>query len=136
MAIQKRSGVNPTTMAANWAKGVGVSGAKWIAGVESPRNLPNADPVRNTSNWTSGVAAAAPLYNAGISNPAYLDRLDKGAKAKQGSYTGSGTAHQADALSSFEKLAPIIQAGVNALPPKGPRGTNEGRSSAFAQYMH
>lgn len=136
MAITQRTGINPTTMAANWSKGVAAAGASWLQGVENPRALPNANPQQNASNWLAGVQQAQPAYVAGVSSPNYLTRLDAGAKAKQGSYTGSGQAHAADFASSANKLAPMIQTALASLPPKGPRGTNTARSDAFQTAMH
>ena len=136
MAITQRQGVNATTMAANWTKGVAAAGAKWLTGVESPRQLPNANPQAAANNWTAGVQAAQPLYIAGLSNPNYLTRLDAGAKAKQGSYTGAATTHAADFQSSANKLVGMIASALQSLPPKGPPGTNSGRSTAFQEAMH
>lgn len=136
MAITQRTGINPTTMASNWQKGVAASGAKWLAGVENPRHLPNANPQANAANWLAGVQQAQPSYVAGVSAPDYLTRLDTGAKAKQASYTTAAQTHLADFSASATKLAPMIQHALSTLPAKGPRGTNSGRSTAFQEAMH
>ena len=136
MAITQRTTINPTSMTSNWTKGVTGAGAKWFAGIENPRALPNANPTQNANNWLAGVQQAQPAYIAGVSNPNYLTRLDNGAKAKQGSYSGAGTAHAADYGSSAPKLATMIQTSLASMPPKGPSGTNSGRSTAFQESMH
>jgi hypothetical protein len=136
MAITQRTGVNPQTMAANWTKGVAAAGSKWLTGIENPRALPNANPQQNAQNWLAGVEQAQPAYIAGVSSPNYLTRLDAGAKAKQGSYTGAAQTHAADFASSAQRLAPMIQQALSNLPPKGPKGTNTQRSTAFQEAMH
>lgn len=136
MAITQRTQLNPQQGATNWAAGVGRSGSKWLNGVMTPRQLPNANPANATANWTAGVSAAAPSYSAGLSSPNYLTRLASGATAKQGSYTGAGQAHQADYATAAGKLYPLITNALSTLPPKGPRGTNSSRSTAFQQAMH
>jgi hypothetical protein len=136
MAIATRTTTNPTNMASRWASGVSAGGARWLAGIKAPRRLPNADPTKNGANWQTGVATAVPKYEKGITGAAYLTRLENGATAKQGSFTGSGAAHQADFHSSATKIAAAIDHAVSSLPPKGPRGTNIGRSTAFQEAMH
>jgi hypothetical protein len=136
MAITPRTNINAANMATRWSQGVAGAGARWLGGIRSPRNLPNADPANNTANWLSGVSAAGPKFNKGISDPAYLTRLENGAQAKQGSYTGSGAAHQADFGSAASKIATAIDGALAQLPKKGPRGTNGGRSTSFGDYMH
>lgn len=136
MAITVRSTINPQNMATRWQSGVAASGARWLAGVKSPRVLPNANPTSNAANWQAGVATAVPKYERNTTGPTYLTRLEAGATAKQGSYTGSGAAHQADFLSSATKVAQAVEQAINGLPPKGPRGTNTGRSTAFQEAMH
>lgn len=137
MAITQRSNqINPATMATNWAQGVGSAGAKWQNGVRSPRRLPNADPSANVANWQTGVAAAGPKLQAALSDPSYLTNLDAGVGAKVSSYTGSGTTRKANAQAGFSKVAPMISSALSSLPPKGPKGTNTARSTAFQQAMH
>jgi hypothetical protein len=136
MAITQRQGVNAATMASNWQKGVAAAGSKWLAGVENPRALPNANPQNNASNWLAGVQQAQPRYISGVSDPNYLTRLDTGAKAKQGSYTGAAQTHAADFSTSANKLVGMIAQAVSQLPPKGPAGTNSQRSTAFQEAMH
>jgi hypothetical protein len=136
MAITTRTTINPTNMATRWASGVSAGGARWLAGIKSPRRLPNADPARNGANWQTGVATAVPKYEKGITGTAYLTRLENGATAKQGSFTGAGAAHQADFQSAATKIATAVEQALSTLPPKGPRGTNIGRSTAFQEAMH
>ena len=136
MAITQRQGVNAQTMSANWSKGVAAAGTKWFAGVENPRVLPNANPQGNAANWLAGVQAAQPAYVSGVSDPNYLTRLDAGAKAKQGSYTGAAQTHAADFAASATKLTGMIAQALSQLPPKGPAGTNSSRSTAFQEAMH
>lgn len=136
MAITKRSQLDPNAAATAWAAGMGRSGANWLKGIRSPRNIPNADPTKNTANYLAGVAAAGPSFSAGISSPRYLQRLEDGASAKQASFTGAGAAHQADYNSAATKLFPLITNALATLPPRGPRGTNSGRSTAFQEAMH
>ena len=136
MAITQRNQIDPNAMATAWSAGVAAGGAKWLAGIKSPRVLPNANPAANAANWLAGVTAGEPAYVAGVSGPNYLTSLEAGATAKQGSFTGSGAARKANAVSSFTKLAPLIQQARAALPPKGPKGTNTARATAFATAMH
>jgi hypothetical protein len=136
MAITPRTTINPQNMASRWQNGVAAAGARWLAGIKSPRALPNANPTQNAANWQAGVAGAVPKYEHNISGAGYLTRLENGATAKQGSYTGSGAAHASDMLSSAQKIATAIEQIVPTLPRKGPRGTNTGRSTAFQDAMH
>lgn len=136
MAITVRTTINPTNMATRWQSGVASAGARWLTGIKSPRILPNHNPTQNAANWQSGVATAVPKYERNITGAAYLTRLEAGATAKQGSYTGSGAAHQADFQSAATKIATAVEQALASLPPKGPRGTNTGRSTAFQEAMH
>jgi hypothetical protein len=136
MAITPRTTINPQNMAARWQSGVAAGGARWLAGLKSPRRMPDANPTQRAANWQAGVATAVAKFEKNTTGPTFLTRLENGATAKQGSYTGAGTAHQADFLASAGKLATAIETAVGALPPKGPRGTNTGRSTAFQEAMH
>lgn len=137
MAITARgNSVNATTMADNWSSGVQRSGAKWQSGSKSPRRLPNADPAANVASWQTGVQGAGPKMQAALSDPSYLTNLEAGVTAKVSSYTGSGTARKANALKGFQKSAAMVEKALANLPPKGPAGTNSGRSTAFQEAMH
>jgi len=136
MAIAQRGQLNPQAAATKWSQRVGQSGATWLGGIQAPRRLPNADPAKNTAAWQQGVAAAGPAMEKGISDPSYLTRLETGAKNKQASYSGAGTAHQTDMQNAMNKVLPAIQNIVATLPPRGPRGTNNGRSAAVADGLH
>ena len=136
MAITPRSTINPQNATTRWQNGVAGAGARWLTGIKSPRALPNANPTRNAANWQAGVAQAVSKFERNISSPHYLTRLENGATAKQGSYTGSGAAHSADMLSSMTKVAAAIEQVLPTLPAKGPRGTNTARSTAFQEAMH
>src|SRR5579872_4167812 len=104
MAITQRTTIDPNAMATNWAARVAQSGAKWVAGIKSPRRLPNADPTGNAAKWTAGVAAAEPKLVAALQAPTYLTNLEAGATNKQGSYTGAGQAKKANAAAGFQKV--------------------------------
>ena len=49
---------NPTTMAANWSKGVAANAQKWLAKYLAPKALFNANPTQSQAAWTAGIAAA------------------------------------------------------------------------------
>lgn len=136
MAITVRTRTDPTNMATRWGAGMAANGTKWGAGVRNPRKLPNADPAHNAAMWQQGVAAALPAFTAGISSPNYLAKLDAGVPAGQTKFGSSGTSRLPQAQSAFAKLAPMIDAAVAALPPKGPKGTNSNRAAAFGTAMH
>jgi len=136
MAITPRTTINPQNATTRWQNGVAGAGGRWLAGIKSPRALPNANPARNATNWQAGVAQALNKFQTNISSPHYLTRLENGATAKQGSYTGSGAAHASDMLSAITKVAAAIEQVLPTLPAKGPRGTNIARSTAFQEAMH
>ena len=128
--------INAATMVANWTKGIQGAGQKWTAGIDNPRQEPNANPAAATTNWEAGVAAGAPAYTAALSNPQFLQLWRAGAKAKVASFTGSGQARAQNYAKSAEALAPMIAQALSSLGPKGPRGTNTARSTAFQTAMH
>lgn len=136
MAIAKRTTIDANAMTTAWSAGLQRSGGRWLSGIRSPRELPNANPDANVTNYLTRTAAAGPALKAGITSPNYLTRLEAGAQAKQASFTGAGQAHAADFGSSAQKLATIIGDARANLPPKGPRGTNTARSTAFQEAMH
>lgn len=123
-------------MSTAWATGVGGAGTKWTNGISNPRQAPNANPAQNTANWQTGVADAAPTYEAAISSSNYVPAWQAGAKAKVASYTGSGSARKANYAAAAAKLVPLINQALTTLPPKGPKGTNTARSTAFQTAMH
>lgn len=128
--------LNAQTMADNWAKGMNGAGANWTAGINAPRNNPNADPAKNTANWQAGVANAGPRFNAGISSPDFMVKWQNGAKNKVASFTGAGNASKATYTTAAGKVANMITQSLANLPAKGPAGTNTGRSTAFQEAMH
>ncbi len=136
MAINPRTTLDPTAAASAWSTRVGASASKWLKGVESPRRLPNANPQQNATNWLAGVTSAEPRFVAAISSPAYLTALDAGATAKQGNYSAAGQRSQAKMQAAMTKVLPAIQAIVAALPPRGPAGTNSGRSTQLQTALH
>lgn len=136
MAIAVRTGVDAGKMATSWSAGMAQGGTKWGNGLRSPRKLPNADPAANTSAWQAGVAGAGPSFNAGISSPSYLTKLEAGIPAGQSKFGSAGASRAPQAQAAFQKLAPLINAAVASLPPKGPKGTNSNRAAAFGTAMH
>jgi len=128
--------LNAQAAAQKWAQRVAASGATWQAGFTNYRAAPNANPAQNTANWQQGVAAAAPKFEAAISSAQYLSDWQAGAKNKVQSYTNSGQAHQAKAAAGFAKAFAMITQALSQLPPKGRKGTNAARATAFAEAMH
>jgi hypothetical protein len=128
--------LNAQAAAQKWAQRISQSGATWQAGFTNYRQAPNANPAQNTTNWQQGVAAAAPKFEAAISSASYLSDWQAGAKNKVQSYTSSGQAHMAKAQAGFQKSFAMITQALSQLPPKGRKGTNAARATAFAEAMH
>lgn len=59
--ITPTSTINPTTMAANWSKGVSNNAQKWLNKYLNPRAAFNANPTQAQAAWSAGVQRAMSL---------------------------------------------------------------------------
>lgn len=133
MGITVRAVRNSTTGTANWGAGVQQAGNKWADGYANPSRNPFDPSVINPQAWLAGVSTQDAM-NAYAANLAAVDQnvvlatVNGAGKTK---YTASGSTKQAKyqkfASIFYPKLGNILQ----ALPPKGPRGTNRGRLNAY-----
>ena len=59
--ITPTSTINPTTMAANWTKGVTNNAQKWLAKYLAPRAAFNSNPLQAQAAWQAGITRAISL---------------------------------------------------------------------------
>lgn len=114
--------VSPTTMAANWTKGVQQSSAKWLAKYLAPKVLFNADPTTAQTNWLAGVqaAAAAGTYATNFGAPTVAQTAANNASSfGAANYAASGTnkaANYAGKTTNLANAISAVRAQVAAMP--------------------
>ena len=68
--ITPTNNINPTTMIANWSKGVAANAQKWLNKYLNPKAVFNANPAQAQINWQAGI-------NAAIARGTYATNLGK-----------------------------------------------------------
>jgi len=130
---------NPTTMAANWSKGVAANAQKWLAKYLNPKAAFNANPTQSQASWMAGINAAIArnAYATGLAN------ADLGMAATNAStfgvtnYAASGT----NKAAKFAAKAPALASAINAVRqqvesmPKGGLQNGIARMTAWATGM-
>jgi hypothetical protein len=124
--------------AQNWATAMAQAGAKYTAGVGRVTQSPNAKAAAAASSYAAGTAnAVASGKFAAANNAVPLSTWQQGCTQKGAQRLASGAqAAQGKVQNVMSQLIPQIQSVAASLPPRGPKGTNDGRSAAFSQAMH
>jgi hypothetical protein len=130
---------NPTTMAANWSKGVAANAQKWLNKYLNPKAAFNANPQQSQAAWSAGIAAAQArnAYANGLQGADLTMAANNASTFGVNNYAASGTNKAAKYAAKTANLASAInsvRATVEAMP-KG--GTQNGinRMIAWANGM-
>jgi hypothetical protein len=129
---------SPAQAAQNWATAMAQAGAKYTAGVQSSGKNPNALAAAAVNNYAAGTANAVASGKFVAANQAVPPGAwQAGCVQKGAQRLASGAqAAQPKVNAMMSQLLPAIQNAVGQLPARGPKGTNNGRSAAFADAMH
>lgn len=126
---------DPNAAAADWAANLAAAGPKIQRGIDAVTVAPGVKAAQQKGAYTAGVAASADKWarnTQAVSLPEWqaaartkgLPRIAQGAQAAQ------------PKMAAFlQKVAPHINAGVSALPPRGGLEQNLQRATAFARHM-
>jgi hypothetical protein len=130
---------NPTTMAANWSKGVAANAQKWLAKYLAPKALFNANPTQSQAAWTAGIAAAQArnAYANGLQNADVTMAANNASTFGVNNYAASGT----NKAAKFAAKTPALATAINAVRqqvesmPKGGLQNGIARMQAWATGM-
>jgi len=131
--------VNPTTMAANWGKGVAANAQKWLNKYLNPKSLFNANPQQAQTAYATGVQAAIAnnTYATGMANANIAQAAANASQFGVNNYAQSGTSKAYKYSAKVNALAAAensVLATVNAMP-KGKGAPNEARMLAWSRGM-
>jgi hypothetical protein len=115
---------NPTTMAANWSKGVAANAQKWLAKYLAPKAAFNANPTQAQAAWITGIqsAMARNAYANGMQNADLTMAANNASNFGVTNYAASGTNKAAKYAAKAPNLANAIntvRAQVEAMPKGG-----------------
>ena len=115
---------NPTTMAANWSKGVAANAQKWLAKYLAPKAAFNANPTQAQAAWITGIQSAMTrnAYANGMQNADLTMAANNASTFGVTNYAASGTNKAAKYAAKAPNLANAIntvRAQVEALPKGG-----------------
>lgn len=140
--ITPTNNVNPTTMAANWGKGVTANAQKWLNKYLNPKRLFNSNPQQSQADWVAGVtnAQATNRYMNGLANADLTAAANNASQYGVTNYAQSGTSKAYKFTAKTVALASAINSAVQAADatPRGPSGSqaNITRMTTFANTMH
>jgi len=130
---------NPTTMAANWSKGVAANAQKWLAKYLAPKAAFNANPTQAQAAWITGIqgAMARNAYATGLGNADLTMAANNASTFGVTNYAASGT----NKAAKFAAKAPALAAAINSVRatveamPKGGLQNGIARMTAWATGM-
>lgn len=130
---------NPTTMTANWTKGVQANGQKWLAKYLAPKAAFNANPTQAQAAWINGInsAMARNAYATGLGNADLTMAANNATNFGMANYTASGTNKVAKYAAKAANLATAInsvRSQVEAMP-KGGLQNGIARATAWMTLM-
>jgi hypothetical protein len=142
MALTIRQTKTPATAIANWTAGVQRSGAKWSAGVLSPKRDPFATAAASVSTWVAAVSspAAQTAYVKGLQSVdvnAFTATVNGAGQSKYVSSATTKTAKETAFLNAFLPQLDNIVTNLNRTNPRGPRGSaqNVSRLTSYIQAI-
>lgn len=123
-------------------KDAGASATKWKTRASAASGDYTTGVQNAGGDWEARAAASNDTYKQAVTEAASKDRFLKGVQGKAAKYTKNATtlgpqrfqAGVANAQDGYaQAMGPVLQtiASVN-LPPRGVKGTNQGRSDAMA----
>jgi hypothetical protein len=130
---------NPTTMAANWSKGVTANAQKWLNKYLNPKAAFNANPQQSQAAWTTGIQAAQArnAYATGLQNADLTMAANNASTFGVTNYAASGT----NKAAKYSAKAPALAAAINQVRtqvegmPKGGLQNGIARATAWATGM-
>lgn len=130
---------NPTTMAANWSKGVAANAQKWLNKYLNPKAAFNANPTQAQQAWITGINAAQArnAYANGMQNADLTMAANNASTFGVTNYAASGT----NKAAKYSAKAPALANAINAVRatveamPKGGLTNGIARMTAWANGM-
>jgi hypothetical protein len=137
--ITPTTGINPTTMAANWGPGVSANAQKWLNKYLNPKVAFNSNPTQAQAAWQAGVTAAmaANRYATKMAAVNLTTAANNASTFGVTNYAASGTNKAAKYAAKTQALAAAettVRATVEAMP-KGRGQNNINRMVAWANGM-
>jgi hypothetical protein len=142
MALSVRQTKTPAQAVANWTAGVQRSGAKWSAGVLSPKRDPFASAAASVSNWVAAVSSAQAQANfvKGLQNVdinAFTATVNGSGQQKYVAAATTKTAKATAFMNAFLPQLDSIVSNLNRTNPRAPRGSaqNITRLTSYLQAV-
>lgn len=121
--------------AANWLAAMQNVTAKVQAGAARVTQAPGAAAAANQSGYLAGVAQSAGKWARNVA-AVTLQQWQAAVAAKAGNISTGARAAASKQSAAMSKVMGMVANARASLPPRGPKGTNNGRSAAFSDAMH
>ena len=127
---------DPNAAAQDWQTNLSNAGPKIERGIRNVNVAPGAAAARQKGAYVAGVNASQEKWARNVQAVSLPD-WQAAAITKGVPRVASGAQAAMPKMAAFlQKVAPHIQAGLSALPPRGGIDQNLNRANQFARHMH